>query len=597
MRSARVPAKRESASRVEQLYRMLQSSGKASALRTAKVPLLLVCAAGLGLWWYNVFVAPTARPPVNITQNAIWTVGYVVPNSAAARAGIRPGDVLDLGRATPAQRWAYVSRRRIGERIPYFIARNGTVTPTAVAVMRGPPWRADTWLGALGIGWMLIFAAIILWRGREERRARILALLLISWAVSNQLWSGVLWTPWLPVSVAAELANFALNAYMIVLAVAYAATFGTMSFGRRVIAVLTIVAAALIFVLAVIVVGGTVAGAASIAYVASSVQASAFLAALIGSVLCLVLAIAVAGGERDELVWAGAPLAVISSAEALGFIAFLFNLPWGPVHIIVNVGFFLMPAGLTYSVLARRVVDIGFVLNRAAVFTCVSVVIVGLFVLFEWLFSLWIERANRTASIAFEGALALALGMSIRFVHGRVDRLLDTVFFRKRHEDEQAIRAIAHEAAYVNDPGVLVNRTIAVLEQHADASFVRILDGTSDDPAIVSLRAWHKQVDLTAVDGTAIAGEWAYPMVARGRLVGALVIGPKRSSESYAPDESAAIMELAHATASALEALTRGDDSRLVRIESLLEKLALELRSEQLQTPSDLDSTAQQARQ
>jgi hypothetical protein len=563
----------------------------------AKVPLLLVCGAGLVLWSYNVFVAPTARPPVNITQKAVWSVDYVAPNSAAARAGIRTGDVLDLGRATPAQRWAYVSRRRIGERIPYFIARNGTVTPNAVAVTRGPPWTADTWLGLFGIGWMLFFAAIILWRGREERRARILGLLLISWAVSNQLWAGVLWTPWLPVSVTADLANFVLNSYMIVLVVAYAATFGTMNVSRRGISVLTIVAAALIFVAAAIADGAILAGSTSVAYAASFMLYSTFITALIGSVLCLVLAVAVAGGERDELIWAGVPIAAISSAEALGLAAFFFELPWGATHIIVRLGFFLLPVGLTYSVLARRVVDIGFVLNRAAVYTCVSVVIVGLFVLFEWLFSLFIQRTDRTASIAFEGALALGLGMSIRFVHARVDRVLDTVFFRKRHEDEQAIRDFAHEAAYVNDPGVLVDRTIAVLEQHADASFARILDGTSDDPAIVSLRAWHKQVDLTAVDGTAIAGEWAYPMVARGRLVGALVIGPKRSSESYAPDESAAIMELAHATASALEALTRADDSRLVRIEALLEGLALELRSEQPQTASGLDSMARRARE
>jgi len=557
----------------------------------SRLPLLLVCGAGLVLWAYNVFVAPTAWLPVDVTPNgAVWSVGYVAPNSAAARAGIKTGDVLDVGRATPAQRWAYVSRRRVGERIPYFIVRNGTVTPTVVVVSPRPPWTLVTWLGALSIGWMLVFAAIILWRGRQERRARILALLLISWAVSDQLWSGALWTPWLAVSVAADLANFALNAYMVVLVVAYAATFGTMTLSRRTVSIFTIVAAASIFVAGAIADGAVVAGATPLAHAASVAFDSTFIAALVGSVLCLVLAIAVAGSERDELIWAGVPIASISLAEAYSLAALPLGLPSGPAHIIVGVGFFLLPAGLTYSVLARRVVDIGFVLNRAAVYTCVSLLIVGLFVLFEWLFSLWIEHANRTASIAFGGAVALALGFSIRFVHGRVDRVLDTLFFRKRHEDEQAIRAFAHEAAYVNDPAVLVNRTITVLERHADASFVRILDGTGDDPAIVALRAWHKLVDLTAVDGTAIAGEWAYPMVARGRLVGALVIGPKRSSESYAPDESTAIMELAHATASALDTLTRGDDSRLVRIESLLETLAKELRSHHMQTASHPES-------
>jgi hypothetical protein len=39
-------------------------------------------------------------------------------------------------------------------------------------------------------------------------------------------------------------------------------------------------------------------------------------------------------------------------------------------------------------------------------------------------------------------------------------------------------------------------------------------------------------------------------------LVGALVLGPKRSGESYAPDESNAIMQLAREVGAALHILT-----------------------------------------
>lgn len=92
-----------------------------------------------------------------------------------------------------------------------------------------------------------------------------------------------------------------------------------------------------------------------------------------------------------------------------------------------------------------------------------------------------------------------------------------------------------------------------ILLRHAEASSVNVLldngcgqYGTvnENDPALVSLRTDHTRVDLHALQ-TTISGEWAYPMVARGRLAGALVLGPKRSQESYAPDESAAIAQLA----------------------------------------------------
>ena len=58
-------------------------------------------------------------------------------------------------------------------------------------------------------------------------------------------------------------------------------------------------------------------------------------------------------------------------------------------------------------------------------------------------------------------------------------------------------------------------------------------------------------LDLHAFS-TDVRGEFAYPMFARGKLVGALVLGPKRSGETYAPDESRAIMQVAREVGGAL---------------------------------------------
>jgi hypothetical protein len=158
--------------------------------------------------------------------------------------------------------------------------------------------------------------------------------------------------------------------------------------------------------------------------------------------------------------------------------------------------------------------------------------------------------------------------------------VLDRVFFRKRHEDEIAIRRLAREAAFITDPGILVERTIKVLERHADASFASLALGNGDgkygdvsenDPVIVSLRTWHRKLDLHGVD-TRFAGEYAYPMISRGRLIGALLLGPKRSQESYAPDESDAIEDLADHVGGALDVLGRsgsGDDAVLSELKSM----------------------------
>ena len=77
-----------------------------------------------------------------------------------------------------------------------------------------------------------------------------------------------------------------------------------------------------------------------------------------------------------------------------------------------------------------------------------------------------------------------------------------------------------------------------------------------NDPAIISLRAWHKKLNLHEI-ATGLPGDVAYPMVTQGRLVGVLTLGAKQSGESYSPDESEAIGELAHSVGVALDSFSK----------------------------------------
>ena len=130
------------------------------------------------------------------------------------------------------------------------------------------------------------------------------------------------------------------------------------------------------------------------------------------------------------------------------------------------------------------------------------------------------------------------------------------------------MQQFAREAAFITDRDVLLDRATSVLETRAGASSVAFLldDGAGpyggvdeNDPALVTLRASHDVVDLHGVD-SALKGEFAYPMLARGRLVGALVLGPRSNGESYAPDESQAIAQVAHGVGVALDLLVAQSD-------------------------------------
>jgi GAF domain-containing protein len=61
-------------------------------------------------------------------------------------------------------------------------------------------------------------------------------------------------------------------------------------------------------------------------------------------------------------------------------------------------------------------------------------------------------------------------------------------------------------------------------------------------------------LELHGLD-SALQGDLAFPMVARGRLVAVLIVGPQKSGDSYAPDEISAIAQVAQSVGNALDVL------------------------------------------
>jgi GAF domain-containing protein len=190
-------------------------------------------------------------------------------------------------------------------------------------------------------------------------------------------------------------------------------------------------------------------------------------------------------------------------------------------------------------------------------------------------------------------AVALVLGLSLRPAHKYADLFVDRVFFRKRHDDEEALRRFALETSYITDRSVLLDRALCEVKEHTSADDVVVLveDGNAEytsasngvrlavgenDPGIVMLRAWGKPVSLHDVRGSALRGDLAFPMISRGRLVGALVCGAKRDGEAFAPDEYDALTALAHGVGTALDTLSNGKTgaSAEQKLDSIIEMLA-----------------------
>ena len=138
---------------------------------------------------------------------------------------------------------------------------------------------------------------------------------------------------------------------------------------------------------------------------------------------CNVLAITASRGfERQRAVWAIVPLAILLYLPDLAYFIYSTVVPYSyftsnVVHAVQYLSIFLAPVALTYAAFSRRLIDIGFVINRAAVFSSVSIIIVGLFMLGEWVLGAWFSHVSHLTNLEISAALAIGLGFSVRAIH------------------------------------------------------------------------------------------------------------------------------------------------------------------------------------
>ncbi len=280
------------------------------------------------------------------------------------------------------------------------------------------------------------------------------------------------------------------------------------------------------------------------------------------------------GADRKRAQWVSWTLAVGFSGTLIQIVLIVSKVPIGPIYDWFGLTLLAIPFGLGYAIVRHRVVDVGFVVNRALVFGTVSAIVLVCFTILEWVLSNVFVRVSHITSTSLELALALVLGFFLRSIHARVDRVVDDVFFRDRHEAERALIRFAKDVAFIVDARIAIARAHAelVVRTGAASAAVYVVDGHAavrvdpaetpapdrigvDDPALVRMRATRTFCGLRRVEGTSFAGDHAFPMCVRDAVTGCVVLAAKSNGEAYAPDELATIETVALAVGNALDAL------------------------------------------
>jgi hypothetical protein len=548
--------------------------------------------------WYGVigaYISGSSQP---------WHVSFrgIDPGGPADRAGIREGDSIDVREQSALVRLSLLGQPLAGRPITFRLNSAGVTSqrvlePGWFSLSRF--WQYVVW--EFASLWLLLFAVLIAWRRPYVENNLLLATLLACTAIATS--SALLFFawPWPWPYVALSLIGQT-EPISIALWAALASAFARPLSPLRRLALAScyrIVAVWIVFG------NGTPDRAPGLApllgmltlwfdptFFIGPAWILTSITAVLAGVACSALALfASRGVERQRAGWLLVPCTILYCAGVMGLIGFHF---WTYSNTLIagygnSVATIVTPLVLTYAALNRRLIDVGFILNRTVVFAIVSSIVIGVFILVEWAAGAWLVNASHVTSVVVGMAVALALGLSMRYIHRYVDRFVDNILFRKRHDDESALRRFAHEASYINDREALLERALKTVRQHttAERSDILLRNGSAEylsvsepqgaeisenDPAIVALRAWSKPVDLHDVSGSRLQGDLAFPMASRGRLVGALVCGPKRDGEAYAPDETEALAALAQGVGGALDVLDpRGEESNAAVIGELVQ--------------------------
>jgi hypothetical protein len=367
----------------------------------------------------------------------------VANGSLAESAGLRDGDLVPFAKLDPEDRYRLLSGVYSHELLTIVVMRDGTTR--TIAYTSGPAVPQTRWdllLADASTVWMLFFAVLLAWRRPELPEARALSAFLALNQLFGVIGPGDWASPWLFIDIGICIAAYLALGMASALLAYYAGLFAApLSPLRRTLIAGSYVSAGTGVLGAAYVLCGCIYGFvdpfATHNWVRLTIAASQLF-----PFLALIATVAAArGAERGRVGWTTLSVSPLLLAQApfvfavavLGTSILGYSL-WAQV---MNVASFFAPLGISYALLNRRLLDLGFALNRAAVYTGVSIVVVGTFMLVEFALSEWLG-AGRNANIIAGSILALLLGFSMRHIHARVDHLLDSVFFKKRHEDERA---------------------------------------------------------------------------------------------------------------------------------------------------------------
>ena len=263
------------------------------------------------------------------------------------------------------------------------------------------------------------------------------------------------------------------------------------------------------------------------------------------------------GAERQRVAWIGICLgglylmiAVLNLQPVLRWVAPAWTRSLGMWL------WFASSCGLGYATLRHRLFDVGFAINRAAVYTVTTALLLVGFGLCEWAAEHLLQFEGREKSMLVDAGLALGVFLAFHRVRDFVEHWVERILFRQWREREDALRLFVRRAAYATAETPLIEGFVGALERFADgapcAIYLRSSDGSfelergslqgalprldQNESSVLAMR--ESDSPLQAEEALLPEGaSLALPMSHRRVLNGFTLLGSKANGDSYRPDE------------------------------------------------------------
>lgn len=240
---------------------------------------------------------------------------------------------------------------------------------------------------------------------------------------------------------------------------------------------------------------------------------------------------------------------------------------------ILNTTPIIMAVGYPYVILRHRVFDVNLIVSRTLVFTVLTAFVVGIFALTESVveraaFGIWETRAVSLF-------VPLLVGMTIHPLRKRIEGLIERLFFRRKHEIEEALQRLVPMASSAQRPLQLIEKFSGKLRQVTGSVQVALYENENGrfsrvyaagagclpakvgdfDPVVKRANGELKPIDLHEVDSEVARLGCVFPMGLRGRVVGLVICEQKENDVPFEPLEKHLILEMAREMAMELHTM------------------------------------------